>query len=127
VKESQLSLRSFFKGNPSPVCLSRNPVNNPSSPVIPPVGVHFAMTTNQQSVAATSNQQATAATFDPIAFMKQFTDQMIAVQQKSQTIVVGSREDKTRDTEAKFNNNMLQLLLLGGTVNFTSPGLFIDP
>jgi len=34
-KENQSSLRSFFKGNPSPVCLSRNPVNTASSPVIP--------------------------------------------------------------------------------------------
>jgi len=34
-KENQSSLRSFFKGNPSPVCLSRNPANTASSPVIP--------------------------------------------------------------------------------------------
>ena len=52
---------------------------------------------------------------------------MMAVQQRSQTIVVESREDKTRETEAKFNKNMLQLLLVGGTVDFASPGSFVDP
>ena len=117
-KENQSPLRSFFRGNPSPVCLPKNPIGDPS--LIPPVG-------NNPSAAPT-NQQANAATFDPVFFMKQFADQMIAVQQKNQqTIVVESREDKTRETEAKFNNNMLQLLLLGGTVDFTSPGSFIDP
>ena len=123
-KESQSSLRSFFKGNPSPLRMPRAP-----SPVIPPVGVHFATTTtNQQVATATSPAQAnTATTFDPMTFMKQFADQMMAVQQKSQTIVVESREDKTRETEAKFSNNMLQLLLLGGTVDLTSPGSFVDP
>jgi hypothetical protein len=40
-----------------------------------------------------------------MAFMKQFADQMMAVQQKSQTTVVESREDKTCETEAKFNNS----------------------
>ncbi len=91
--------------------------------------MHFAATaTNQQAAATTSPLQAnTATTFDPMVFMKQFADQMMVVQQKSQTIVVESREDKTRATEAKFSNNMLQLLLLGGTVDLTSPGSFVDP
>jgi hypothetical protein len=62
-----------------------------------------------------------------MAFMNQFADQMMAVQQKSQIIIVESCEDKTRKTEAKFSNNMLQLLLLGGTVDLMSPGLFVDP
>jgi hypothetical protein len=128
-KENQSALRSFFKGNPSPIRLSRSPANTASSPVIPSAGVHFAtMTTNQQAAATASPLQAsTATTFDPMAFMKQFADQIMAVQQKSQTIVVESREDKTRKTEAKFNNNMLQLLLLGGTVDFASPGSSVDP
>ena len=114
-KESQSSLCSFFKCIPNPVCLSRNPVTTASSPVISPIGVHFAATTtNQQAAATTSPPQANMATiFDPMAFMKQFADQMMVIQQKSQTIVVEPREDKTRKTEAKFNNNMLQLLLLG--------------
>jgi hypothetical protein len=57
----------------------------------------------------------------------QFATQMMAVQQRSQTIVVESREDKTHESEAKFNNNMLQLLLVGGTIDFASPGSFVDP
>ena len=81
-KESQSSLHSFFKGNPSPVWLLRNTVTTASSPIIPPVGVHFtATTTNQQAAATTPPLQAnTATTFDPMAFMKQFADQMMAVQ-----------------------------------------------
>ena len=117
--DNQSSLRSFFKGNPSPVRLSRNSANSTSSPIIPSVGVHFATTTSTTTSAP--------AAFDPMVFMKQFADQMMAVQQKSQTIVVESREDKTRETEAKFNNNMLQLLLLGGNADFSSPGSFVDP
>ena len=54
-KESQLSLCSFPKGNPSPVWLSWNTVTTASSPIIPPAGVHFvATTTNQQAAATTS-------------------------------------------------------------------------
>jgi hypothetical protein len=58
-------------------------VTTASSPVIPPVGMHFAVTTtNQQAAATTSPPQAnTATTFNPMAFMKQFADQMMAVQQ----------------------------------------------
>ncbi len=60
--------------------------------------------------------------------MQQYHAQMMAaVQQKSQTIVVESREDKTGESEAKFNNNMLQLLLIGGIVDFLSPGSFTVP
>jgi hypothetical protein len=41
---------------------------------------------------------------------------------------VESCEDyKTRETEAKSNNNMLQLLLVGGIVYFSSPGSFTEP
>ena len=96
------TLRSSFKGNPSPVRISRSPANTASSPVIPSAGVHFATTTTNQQAAATASplQASTATTFDPMAFMKQFADQIMAVQQKSQTIVVKSHEDKTRETEA---------------------------
>ncbi len=62
-----------------------------------------------------------------MTFMQQFATQMMAVQQRSQTIVVESREDKTHESEAKFNNDMLQLLLVGGTVDFESPGSFVNP
>ncbi len=52
---------------------------------------------------------------------------MMAFQQNSQTIVMESCEDKTCESEAKFNNNMLQLLLIGGIVDFLSPGSFTVP
>jgi hypothetical protein len=52
---------------------------------------------------------------------------MMTVQHKLQTIVVESREDKTRQAEAKYSNNMFQLQNLGGTIDFASPGSFIDP
>ncbi len=59
--------------------------------------------------------------------MQQFTAQMMSFQQKSQTIVVESCEVKTHETEAKFNNNILQLLLVEGIVAFLSPGSFTEP
>ncbi len=63
-----------------------------------------------------------------MSFMRQYHAQMMAaVQQNSQAIVVESHEDKTCESEAKFNNNMLQLLLIGGIVDFLSPGSFTVP
>ena len=58
--------------------------------------------------------------------MQQFATQMMTVQQISQTIVVESCEDKIRQAEAKYSNNMFQLLNVGGTIDFASPGSFID-
>ncbi len=57
--------------------------------------------------------------------MQQFTAQMMAFQQKSQTIIMESCEDKPHEAEAKFNNNMLQLLLIRSIIDFSSPGYFI--
>jgi hypothetical protein len=66
--------------------------------------------------------------FDPMSFIRQYHAQMMAaVQENSQTIVVESCEDKTCESEAKFNNNMLQLLFIGGIVDFLSPGSFTVP
>ncbi len=63
-----------------------------------------------------------------MSFMQQHHAQMMAaVQQKSQTIIVESCEDKTRESEAKFNNNMLHILLIGEIVDFLSPGSFTVP
>ena len=127
----QEMLQTFFKCNLSPVC---QPCPSLTSPVSSTVGVTFA--TNVRAAPpvvlpnATASQQMTANNqqlFDPMNFMQQFATQMMAVQQRSQTIVVESREDKTRESEAKFNNNMLQLLLVGGTIDFASPGSFVDP
>ena len=99
--ESQSSLCSFFKGNPSPVRLPRNPVNTTSSPIIPSAGVHFAMTTtNQQPAAMTSPPQAnTSTTFDPMAFMKQLADQIMARARLSL-----SNPERTRLTKLKRNS-----------------------
>ncbi len=121
-KDSQAMLQAFFKGNPSPVCQPQAPLaNTASSPAAIFVGVQANAITTQASV---NNQSA----FDPISFMQQHHAQMMAaVQQKSQTIVVESCEGKTCESEAKFKNNMLQLLLIRGIVDFSSPGSFTVP
>ncbi len=61
-----------------------------------------------------------------MSFMQQFSATIIA-DQKSQMIVVELHTDKCRKSKVKFNNNMLQLLLVGGIVDFLSPGTFIKP
>jgi hypothetical protein len=94
--------------------------NTASSPAANFVGVQANASTTQASV---NSQPA----FDPMSFMQQCHAQMMAVQQNSQTIVVESCEDKTRESEAKFNNNMLQLLLVRGIIDFLSPGSFTEP
>ncbi len=67
--------------------------------------------------------------FDPIAFLKMWGEKMQLMQQQPQTIVVESRADKSQETKAKFkfNNHMLQLLLVSGDVDFTPPGTFAAP
>jgi hypothetical protein len=69
-------------------------------------------------------------TFDPIAFMQQFNTMLVSQQlasQQPQTIVVESRADKCRKSKAKFNNNMLQLLLIVGEVVLLPPASFDKP
>ncbi len=57
--------------------------------------------------------------FDPMAFLKEWGEKMQMMHQhQPQTIVVESRADKSHESEAKFNNHMLQLLLIAGDVNF---------
>ncbi len=65
--------------------------------------------------------------FDPMAFLKMWGDKMQLMQQHPQTIVIESRADKSQETEAKFNNHMLQLLLVSGDVDFTPLGTFLAP
>ena len=129
--DAQEKIRSFFKCNPSPTCQPRPSL---TSPVSSPIGVTFVNNTQAASpvvlLNATASQQTTANNqppFDPVNFMQQFATQMMTVQQRSKTIVVESCEDKTRQAEAKYSNNMFQLLNVGGTINFASPGSFIDP
>ncbi len=64
--------------------------------------------------------------FNPMAFLKLWGDKMQLMQQQPQTIVVESRADKSRETEAKFNNHMLLLLLNSGDVDFAPPGTFVS-
>jgi len=130
--DAQEKLWSFFKYNLSP---TRQPCPSLTSPISSPIGVTFANNTQAAPPVvlpnATASQQTTANNqpplFDPMSFMQQFATQMMTVQQRSQTIVVESREDKSRESKAKFNNNMLRLLLVRGTIDFASPGSFVDP
>ncbi len=74
----------------------------------------------------TASSSATA--FDPMAFLKEWGEKMrLMHQQQPQTIVVKSRADKSCKSEAKFNNDMLRLLLVSGEVEFTPPGSFETP
>ncbi len=54
--------------------------------------------------------------FDPMLFLQQMSAKMLTTQQP-QTVAVESRADKSRESEAKFNNNMLQLLLVAGNAD----------
>jgi len=60
-----------------------------------------------------------------MAFLKEWGEkmQMMNQQHQPQRIFVKSRADKSRESEAKFNNHMLQLLLISGNVDF----LPLDP
>ncbi len=63
--------------------------------------------------------------FNPLLFLQQLSNNLHVPQQPQ--IVVELRADKIRKSEAKFNNNMLQLLLIGGNVVITTPGSFANP
>jgi hypothetical protein len=54
-------------------------------------------------------------------------DKMHLMQQEPQTIFVQSRANKSQETEAKFHDHMLQLLLFSGDVDFTPPGTCAAP
>ncbi len=69
-----------------------------------------------------------AAAFDPMAFLKEWGEKMqLMHQQQPQTIVVKLRVDKSRESKAKFNNDMLRLLLVSGKAEFTPPRSFETP
>ncbi len=89
------------------------PINSPPA-VRPPPGA---------SVSATASLPPA---FNPVLFLQQLSNNL-SVPQQPQTIVVESRADKTCESKAKFNNNMLQLLLIGGNVDVTTPGSFANP
>jgi hypothetical protein len=122
-KDHQSKLRVFFVGNPSPNRQPHPPAPSPPSPVA-------ATTAPIAPPINLASQPNLPQTFDPIAFMQQFNT-MLALQQlasqQPQTIVVESRANKCRDSKAKFNNNMLQLLLIGGEVVLLPPASFDEP
>jgi hypothetical protein len=59
--------------------------------------------------------------------MQQINTMMALHSQQPQTVVVESRADKCHESKAKFNNNMLQLLLIGGEAVFSPPASFKHP
>jgi hypothetical protein len=129
-KLHQDKLCNFFVGNPSP---TRNP--QPSSPIplsSPMHGASFQPPINSPPVVRPPPGASVSATtsllpaFDPVLFLQQLSNNL-HVPQQPQTIVVESRADKTRKSKAKFNNNMLQLLLIGGNVDIITPGSFVNP
>jgi hypothetical protein len=127
-KEYQNELREFFVENPSPVRQPRpvqipsatSPVTTSAAPTAPPAAP-FAPPIVNVSTSQPNHPQP----FDAVAFMQQINS-MLASQQP-QTIVVESRADKCRESEAKFNNNMLQLLLIGGESVISHPASFVNP
>jgi hypothetical protein len=110
-------LGTFFNRNPSPVHQLQPFLSTTFSPAFAFANV---------DAYATTTTQANNQTFNDISFMQHFSANMIAAQ-KSQTFIVESRTDKCRKREDKFNNNMLQLLLVGGIIDFSSPGTFTKP
>jgi hypothetical protein len=132
LKIHQDKLHKFFIGNPSSV---RNPqppsLNLPSSPMR---GVNFQPPIDSPPMVRLNPGANLAATatlppFNPMVFLQQLSPNMgnMGVPHQAQTIVVESRADKSHKSEAKFNNNMLQLLLIGGNADITTPGSFANP
>jgi hypothetical protein len=152
--QHQAKLREFFVGNPSPMKNPRPPspsdsLQTPSSqnsfsgvntpPNAPPGAaapngggnsinsnhVQFAATIPAPPPTVITMNGATAKAFDPMLFFQQLSAKMLTPKQP-QTIVVESRADKSRESEAKFNNNMLQLLLVAGDADLLLPGMFVN-
>jgi hypothetical protein len=126
----QEKMRDFFVGNPSPVCNSSlhsqvgfEATTNPSpqevdtnhQPTCSPAACNLGSPTacNSGSPAACKDPPPppTNMPFGPMAFLKEWGKKMQMIDQhQPQTIVVESRVDKSHESEAKFNNHMLQLL-----------------
>ena len=151
--QHQAKLQEFFVGNPSPMknpCppspsdslqtpSSQNSFSGVNAPPNAPPGaaahngggnsinsnhVQFVATIPAPPPTVITMNGATAKAFDPMLFLQQLSAKMLTPQQP-QTIVVESRADKSRESEAKFNNNMLQLLLLPVMQIFYSPGCLL--
>ena len=140
----QGQLREFFAVNPSPIRVSSRPpsrgiensapqrTNNGPMAGVDQVedapSVHFLESPPRLLPRPTATSSSANIAFDPMAFLKEWGDKMqLMHQQQPQTIVVELRADKSRESEAKFNNDMLRLLLISGKVEFTLPGSFDTP
>jgi hypothetical protein len=127
----QTPLRNFFVGNLSPICNSQPPSRGLEAHVdpSPQKEMHMNLGKIPDSSVSPKNPSTCLSNepFDPMAFLKMWGDKMQLMQQHPQTIVVESRANKLQETNAKFNNHMLQLLLVSGDVDFTPPGTFSAP
>jgi hypothetical protein len=127
----QTPLRKIFVGNPSPICNSQQPSCGLEAHVDPPPQEEMHMNLDEAPDSSVSPKNPSTRLlnepFDPMAFLKMRGDKMQLMQQHPQTIIVESTANKSQETEAKFNNHMLQLLLVSGDVDFTLPGTFSAP
>jgi hypothetical protein len=126
----QDKLHNFFVENPS---LTRNPQPSSAIPLSSPMhGASFQPLINSLPTmrpppgASVSATASLPPAFDPVLFLQQLSNNL-RVTQQPQTIIVKSRANETRESKTKFNNNKLQLLLIGGNVNITTPGSFANP
>ncbi len=127
----QTPLRNFFVGNPSPIHNSQPPSCILEAHVDPSPQEEMHMNSDKAPDSSVSPKNPSTRLsnepFNPMAFLKMWGDKMQLMQQQPQTIVIESRANKSWGTDAKFNNHMLQLLLVSGDVDFTPPGTFAAP
>jgi hypothetical protein len=136
----QGQLHEFFEGNPSPICTSSPPPSQGIDAQVnlaPQINVPMDVDAPADRVEsfphcqpplASSLAAAAAAPFNPMAFLKEWGEKMQWMhKQQPQTIVLKLRADKSCKSKAKFNNDMLQLLLVSGKAKFTPPGTFATP
>jgi hypothetical protein len=62
-----------------------------------------------------------------MVFLQQLSEKNLGGTHQPQTIVVELRADKCHESKAKFNNNMLQLLLVSSNTDLSPPGAFAMP
>jgi hypothetical protein len=126
----QTPLRKFVVGIPSPTRTGQQPTSDPNAPTVsfePDKDSNLGETPQLSTAAKNQSSNLANEPFDPMAFLKLWGDKMQLLQQQPQTIVVELRADKSRETEAKFNNHMLLLFLISGDVDFSPPGTFAAP
>jgi hypothetical protein len=124
-------LAHFFVSNLSPIRNSQPPSCGLVAPVDPSPQEEMHMNLDKAPDSSVSPKNPSThlsnEPFNPMAFLKLWGDKMQLMQQQPQTIVVELRDTKSWETKAKFNNLMLQLLLVFGDVDFTPPGTFVAP